>query len=194
MWCTWNISLTHFLSFFCMNNSSKESNINNLSVVVNSFHLNLHSRLSPVLLHQCLQPEAGPQGWSSPGLPQLCSFLIARVETGWDEEAKSRSKQEYIWRTNVVKSMWFCLGGVVWCSEEDHSGRWHLKTAPLIPESPSTAPDQETDFDVCVWGGECVCIHVTVMLDLDTFQKSTPYALFTEWIILRYTGSRLICR
>lgn len=46
------------------------------------------------------------------------------------------------------------------------------------------------------WGGGCrteMRMNKSVMLDLDEFQESTPYALVTEWIIQRYAGSRLIC-
>lgn len=60
-----------------------------------------------------------------------------------------------------------------------------MKTTLLVPQSPGGAADQQADPDG--GGGE-------MMLDLDVFQKSTPYALVTEWIIPRYAGSRLICR
>lgn len=45
------------------------------------------------------------------------------------------------------------------------------------------------------WGGARTEMRMnkSVMLDLDEFQKSTPYALVSEWIIQRYAGSRLIC-
>jgi len=78
------------------------------------------------------------------------------------------------------------LGGVVWRSEEDHSAPMTSKGVWLIPESPtSVAPDREADPK----GG-----RGSGMLDLDAFQKSTPYALVTEWLIPRYAGSRLIRR
>lgn len=66
------------------------------------------------------------------------------------------------------------------------------------PRRPLTSEEDAVDSKECQ---QCdleekgtVQMHAAMMVDLDAFQKSTPYVLVTEWIIPRYTGSRLICR
>lgn len=141
--------------------SSRQSNIHDFIcdiillynyVIFNSnLHFNFYFHLSH---HQCLQPEAGLQCSGAPGLLQLKEFTPLQLL-----HHRGRNKWRKQWEIEVnknatggqmlcEKSIWFFRG----CSEEDHSGPWHLKTALLIPESPSTAPDQEADPDEEGWG------------------------------------------
>lgn len=191
------------LGVLCTMNSPKGSDLKDLPMYFSQIKSSLYSWLLPVSLHCSLGlayrgeelQDCCSSAWEKLKEFHLCIFHITREETGCSKRLQRETqvnKNASGGQMSCKKDIWFCLAGVLWCSEQDHSSPWHLKTASSIPQSPRAAADREADPD----GGnnECVWIHVAVLLDLDAFQGSTPYALVTEWIIPRYAGSRLICR
>lgn len=160
----------------------------------------LHPDFVPASHHHCLyRPDRGPLRLRARDAEGVLTFAASTLPENKQAEAAARntSKQECIWGAKCCAREATDSASQGSCDVvgKDHSGPWHLKTPSPSPESPSPAPDQEA---VCVCGGKVgrgrIWIHVALMLDLDTFQKSSPYALVTEWIIQRYAGSRLICR
>lgn len=166
------------------------------------------SRLSPVSLHQPLQPEAGLQGSGTTGLLQLCMrevkgvYTFCRFHVG-GEETWSRLRRETQVNKNASGGQMSARKASDSALEESCDVQRRITAAADIwrrrhwfPRVPALLQiRRQIQMGGEGWGGdECVWIHVAVMLDLDAFQKSTPYALVTEWIIPRCAGSRLICR
>lgn len=136
----------------------------------------LMSKSSPLVLVASLWCRAC---LSSQGHPLHCWTRGGGGQRGVHLCRWSRSKQKSCIR--------LCLTGLLSCSEVSHSCPHHLATPLPVPESLHPLHLRGRRGKRRVW------VNVRVMVDLDGFQKSTPYALVTEWIIQRYAGSRLIC-
>lgn len=122
--------------------------------------LTRHFRLAPVSPQRFLYPEAGQlrlelsgttlQLWAEwVKVDTFCSFLQCQGEKktgggGLRQQPESQiNKNSSGGQMLCEKSIWFRLGGAVWCSEDDHSGAWHLKMALSIPNRPHTAAHQQ---------------------------------------------------
>lgn len=119
-----------------------------------------------------------------------CLSLIAGTPTALLNKGRGGQRGVHLcrWSRSKQKScIRLCLTGLLSCSEVSHSCPHHLATPLPVPESLHPLHLRGRRGKRRVW------VNVRVMVDLDGFQKSTPYALVTEWIIQRYAGSRLIC-